>query len=272
MTRIKEESMNYISKNGNSHILIHSDVLYGYKIKFENQTQFLTQHLIELKETCQTLDILMPTFNYDFCKGKPFDINKDESQVGALSEYLRKNKSSWRSSTPVFNFSGTGINPLPIIGSKVDPFDDSSMFGFLHKNKGLLMHYGSGLHTTTLIHYTERISGKLIYRYDKIFKGQVIGLNDSNHNVELRYHVRPKDCIIDYDWLKIETELLNSKIIDKYKEGRTQIIIMRIDKVVDFWLEKLNMDSFYFLKEKTCQWVKCKYNDLKRPFLITDFE
>lgn len=272
MTQIKNELMKYISENGNSHILIHSDVLFGFKIKFENQAQFLELHCNELQETCQSLDIMMPSFNYDFCKGKPYDVKNDVSQVGVLSEYFRNSKSFWRSSTPVFNFSGTGTNPFPNIVSEIDPFDDTSIFGFLNKNNGLLMHYGSCFHTTTLIHYVERISDKLLYRYNKIFNGQIIDLNSRKHDAKLIYHVRPKDFSLDYDWMKIENDLLKLRLIYKYKEGRTQIILTRIDKVVAFWLEKLNIDPFYFLDLKTSLWVKNKYNELNRPFLITDFE
>ena len=272
MTPIKNEVMNYISENGNSHILIHSDVLFGFKIKFENQAQFLTQHCNELQEICQSLNILMPSFNYDFFKGKPYDVKNDVSQVGVLSEYFRNSKSSWRSPTPVFNFSGTGTNPLPNIVSEIDPFDDNSIFGFLYKNKGLLMHYGSAFNTTTLIHYVERISGILLYRYNKIFNGQIIDLKSQKHDAKLIYHVRPKDFSLDYDWLKIENDLLNLQLISKYKEGRTQIVLARIDKVVAFWLEKLNIDPFYFLDMETSLWVKTKHNELNRPFIITDFE
>jgi len=270
MTKIKNELKEYISKNGNSHILIHSDILFGFKIKFENQSQFIAQHYNELHETCQSLDILMPSFNYDFCKGKPYNVKNDESQVGSLSEYFRQNISSWRSSTPVFNFSGTGINPSPNLVKDIDPFDDNSLFGFLNKKKGLLMHYGSGFHSTTLIHYVERISHKLIYRYNKEFSGII---NDGkNHEANLIYHVRPKDFALDYDWTKLESDLLNEKLLNKFKEGRTQILIAKIDDIVNFWLGKIADDPFYLLDANTKLWVMKKYRELNRRFLITDFE
>ncbi len=272
MTQIKNELKKYISENGNTHILIHSDVLFGLKINFDNQGQFLEQHLNELQDICQPLDIIMPSFNYDFCKGQTFDMNKDVSQVGTLSEYFRTNKSVWRSSTPVFNFSGTGTSLTTNELTEIDPFDNTSIFGYLHKNKDLLMHYGSGFHTTTLIHFVERISGKLIYRYDKIFDGQVLDFEGQRHHTKLKYHVRPLQLPLEYDWAKLENDLHSHNLISKYKEGRTQIILARIDNIVDFWLEKLNADPFYLLNPDTRLWVKSKYEELGRPFIITDFE
>ncbi len=269
---VKEELRKYISKNGNSHILIHSDILFGFKIMFENQEVFFQEHMSELMKVCQPLKIIMPSFNYDFCRGIPYNMRKTESQVGTLSEYFRKNISTWRSSTPVFNFSGMGDNPITDNYSMIDPFDENSIFGFLHKSRGLLMHYGSGFHTTTLIHYVERISYQLIYRYDKNFKSQVIDTDNVKHDCELVYHVRPMGYNLGYDWKKIEIDLIENNIIKKYKEKRTQIIIGRIDKIVDYWLDCLKKNPFYFLNDDTREWVESKFNKLNRPFKLTDYE
>ncbi|MEO0075382.1 MAG: AAC(3) family N-acetyltransferase [candidate division WOR-3 bacterium] len=269
---VKENLKRYISENGNDHILIHSDILFGFKIPFVNHDFFLKEHYKELKAVCQPLKIIMPSFNYDFCKGSIYNMKESESQVGSLSEYFRKNMATWRTSTPVFNFSGIGENPILIKYGKIDPFDKSSIFGFLHKNKGILMHYGSGFHTSTLIHYVERISNRLIYRYDKLFKGQVIDVNGVTHECELIYHVRPKGYALDYDWGRIEEDLIENELIEKYKQKRTQILIGRIDKIVDFWLSRLNDNPFYFLHKDTRNWVEAKYNELNRPFELTDFE
>lgn len=272
MLQIKKDIEKFISLNGGSHVLIHSDVLFGFKVKFENQEQFLNEHCLELINICAPLDVIMPTFNYDFCQGKSYNVEKDESQVGTLSEYFRKNFSTWRTSTPVFNFSGTGSPPITNEGNTIDPFDHSSLFSFLDKNKGILIHYGSGFHTTTLIHYLERISNQLIYRYNKVFSGEVIDLTKQRKNIKLVYHVRPMGVLLEYDWEKLEQDLINENILLKFKKGRTQIMIARIDKIINFWLSKIKSDSFYLINSNTRTIIEQKYKELKRPFLITDFE
>ena len=269
---IKDEVSRYISENGNSHILIHSDILFGFKIKFEGQQKFLEEHYQELEQVCQPLDLVMPSFNYNFCQGTPYNMKTSESQVGALSEYFRTSKADWRTSTPVFHFSGVGDNPLPDHYGKIDPFDENSMFGFLHQKKGLMMHYGSGFNTSTLIHYVERISQKLIYRYDKIFSGQVIDLKNISHKSDLIFHVRPMGYNLGYDWNKIENDLIHNNVIAKYKEKRTQIYLGRLDRIVDSWLSRLEMDPFYFLDVKTREWVEKRYMQLNRKFELNDFE
>jgi len=77
---------------------------------------------------------------------------------------------------------------------------------------------------------------------------------------------------LDYDWIKIEEDLIENRLIEKYKEKRTQILIGRIDKIVDFWLECLYDNPFYFLDKHTRNWVEAKFNELNRPFKLTDFE
>lgn len=271
MLQLKKQIKEYINANKATHILIHSDVLFGLKTKFESQSQFLDQHISELFDICDPMDIIMPTFNYDFCKGKPYNLKTDPSQVGTLSEHFRLNYSKWRTSTPVFNFTGTGNNVISITNN-IDPFDEESVFGFLSKNNALLMHYGSGFNSTTLIHYVERISGKLVYRFDKHFSGKIINNDNQEFSCKLNYHVRPLNFKMDYNWQKLEHDLINSNIIKKFKEGRTQIIVGNITNIVDFWLDKLNYDRFYLLEEETRRWVEEKYMELGRPFLQTDFE
>ncbi len=269
---IKEELKKYIAEYGNSHILIHSDILFGFKLKFENKKQFLQQHIEELMEICSPLDIIMPSFNYDFCKGVPYDIKNTPSQVGTLSEYFRKNIATWRSSTPVFNFSGTGECPIPDNYGTIDPFGKNTIFEFLHKNKGLLLHYGSGFDRGTMLHYGERISNQLIYRYDKQFSGQVIDTNNVIHDCNLIYHVKPKGYNSNYDYTDFKEKLKKENIFKEYKEKRTQIMIGRIDKITEQILICLQKDPFYFLDNDTRKWVEAKYKEINRPFELSDFE
>lgn len=268
---IYNEIKKVLVKSNSNHILIHSDILFGFKLPFENHDQFLESHFVYLESLCKDLEIWMPTFNYDFLKSQSYNVKHNPSQVGNLSEYFRKYKSNWRTAIPVFSFSGTGEKPILPYRSEIDPFDQKSLFAELQAKDALFMHYGSKFHSTTLIHYVERISGKLLYRYDKVFRGEVI--EDNNKNlVALKYHVRPLGYYLDYDWVRLEQELINERILLKYREGRTNISICRVRELVDFWLEKINKNPLYLLNKETTNWVKLKLKNSFVPFLITDFE
>ena len=270
---IKQDIIDFLSENNSRKILIHSDVLFGFKITYnKDKNIFLNNHLEKINSVIVGKDLFFPTFNYDFCGGKDFSLLNSKSQVGVLSEYFRQNKAVWRTVNPIFSFSGTGEKPNLNKSNILDPFGYESVFHYLYENGGAMMHYGASFNSSTILHYVERISGKLTYRYDKTFSGNVILENGLIENVKLNYHVRPLNMYQDYDWPKLESELIKANILHIFKEGRTRILICSIRRLVDFWLEKMNADSLYLLDEETKKWVEPMLDKLGRPFLISDFE
>lgn len=83
--------------------LLHSDVrrilLKNREIKLEGILQSL---LLTLKDSGT---LLLPLFNFDFTKGKIFNINTTPSQMGVLSEFSRKQEGFMRSKHPVYSFA-----------------------------------------------------------------------------------------------------------------------------------------------------------------------
>ncbi len=265
--------MNYSSffKNFNfEYTLVNSDINYGFKIPFEKST-FLKNHLKKLKELTKDSKLFFPSFNYSFLKNKIYNVNDDKSEVGLLSEFFRLKSSSWRSKVPVYSFTGE-IKIDICENSIIDPFDEKSFFNFLNSNNSCMIHYGSNFGTTTLIHYVERISNFLNYRYDKIFKGIVIKEDGLINKVSLKYHVRPLKHNFDYDWKKLEKDLIDENILKIFKQGKTRIIYFSIKDLVNYWIYKLNDDNFYFLNDLTKKWVLPKLDKLGRKFEIKDFE
>jgi aminoglycoside N3'-acetyltransferase len=250
--------------------LVNSDINYGFKIPFEKKT-FLINHLKKLKDLTNDSKLFFPSFNYSFFKNKTYKVNDDKSEVGILSEFFRVKSSSWRSKVPVYSFSGE-INLDMSEDSIIDPFDQKSFFNFLNSSNSCMIHYGSSFGTTTLIHYVERISNSLNYRYDKIFNGIVINENGLINEVSLKYHVRPYGSNLDYDWTKLEKDLIEENILKVFKQGKTKVMFFSVKELVCYWLQKLNEDSLYFLNQESKKWVLPKLEELGRKFIINDFE
>ena len=61
-----------------------------------------------------------------------------------------------------------------------------------------------------------------------------------------------------------------------YHEVKTQdldyFIFFNVKNVVDFWINKLNKDPYYFLNEESRKLVIPKINKLGRGFELNDFE
>ncbi len=267
---MKTEIKKLLNNNQIERILIHSDLMHGFKLQFNNRLDYLNLHILELNSLDR--ELWMPTFNYEFCGGADYSVVNSKSQVGVLSEYFRKNNADWRTKTPIFSISGNGKEPKLSENNNIDPFGKDSSFDYLYKNNGALMQYGASFNSSTILHYVERISGNLVYRYDKIFTGNVITKDNLIEKKIVNYHVIPLNRYFEYDWNKLENELIENNILCKFEKDNTCILICNIKKLVDFWLDKLNYNYLYLLNGKTKEWVEPMLDKLGRPFLINDFE
>jgi aminoglycoside 3-N-acetyltransferase len=215
----------------------------------------------------------MPSFNYDYPATQEFNVYDTPSQVGVLTEYFRTQIAIWRSPVPIFSFTGDDLEPKLKIDTMIDPFGQNSLFQQMTEDNTLIMYYGiNGIHPSTIVHYCERVSGKLCYRYDKIFSGKVISL-DKIYDVKLYLQVRPRSAkTLDYDWIRLEKDLMQAGLLLAISDFRFEIRLMKAADLAHFWIEKIQEDPLYLLDTNTRVWVESKLDELGRPFLLTDFE
>lgn len=270
---IREQIQRKLIELGGDTILIHSDIRQGFEIPFINRTTFLNAHIEEIQLLRTNMSIWMPSFNYHFLlKGKSYQVNNCPSQVGVLSEYFRRNAAEWRTPIPVFSFAGMGEQPMLDISGIIDPFGWHSAWNFLYEKDALLMFYGASFNSSTILHYIERVSNCLCYRYDKLFYGKIGKSNGEEIDATLLYHVRPLGTRLVYDVNKIEDDLKKNDVLFLFQESRSVILLCRVRDLVKFCLGMLKQDPLYFLDIDTKLWVEPLLNRLGRPFIITDFE
>ena len=83
-----------ININNGDKILITSSML-PVLLNFKNKKSFLTPNIILnsiIKKIGKNGTLLIPCFNWDFCKGKTFNYFKTRSQVGSLGDLALKKK------------------------------------------------------------------------------------------------------------------------------------------------------------------------------------
>ena len=255
--------------------LVHSD---AFRTRFLVQgvggrKQILEKHIKNLEFLAGQRPLWLPTFNYDFCMSGTYDVLEHQSQVGPISEYFRKEISVWRSECPVFNFAGNDqSNTDDNSGlAVIDPFGRQSQFAKLIELGGSIVWYGAPISATTLIHYAEHILGGPLYRYDKSFFGNVVSGDHIVQNVELVYHVRPRNMDLDYDWQKIESNLSSLGLIHTLNDS-VGCYWASTNDLIECWIESLKKDPLYFLSENTRKWVEPLLSKLGRRFEINDFE
>lgn len=254
-------------------LIIHTDVTKGFKTRdIINKNDFLEFHFQKIRFLSGNAQLFFPAFNYDFCDNGIFDLSRDKIQVGILNEYLRITKFKYRLKIPVFSFISE--MPFEIRTNKekaIDPFDMNSFFGYAYKNNFGILHYGSTIASSTLIHFAERISNRLLYRYDKIFNGEIIE-NNLKSSISINYHVRPLDLNLTYDWYRIKNDLINKNLYHEHNQGRLLISIFPVKQTVDFWIDNLSINPFYFLDDLSKSRVIKLINVNNPKLTINQFE
>lgn len=255
-------------------VLAHCDARRTHRLvrHLGTRAEMLGGHVAILRTLGRSRPTWVPTFNYDFCSSGTYDTRRSESQVGPITETFRVAAADWRSSVPVFNFAGTGTM---FAGGRpraelVDPFGADSGFGALATSDGVVLWYGTPISSTTLIHYVERCSGGPLYRYDKLFEG-VVHAEDDSFPTTLRYHVRPWGRQLDYDWSRLERDLIDEGI-HRRLEGAPAIAWASVRSLCEYWVNRLSGDPLYLLDGASRSWVEPELQRLGRRFVITDFE
>lgn len=117
--------------------------------------------------------VVVPTFNFGFCRGETFDRQHTPSQgMGAFSEYVRQRDDSLRSPHPMQSIAAVGPAARPLVERDTPGAydDDSSFDALLDRNAHVLM-LGCGINAVSLVHWAEQRVG-VPYRFWKEFSGR----------------------------------------------------------------------------------------------------
>ena len=254
-------------------VLVHSNVLTTSRFVEPSRSRrtLLEHHVERVMSIAAGRPCWFPAFNYDFLGSGVYDVARDRSQVGALSEHVRKN-SSWRSRMPVFNVCGTGSAAAPSANptGEVDPVGSSSAFDDLIRQDGSVLWYGAPFRTATIIHHAETLAGGPAYRYDKLFPGCVVDEGVSS-NVVLRYHVRPLGRTLDYDWGQLAASAFADGAL-RSLDAHGVILVANARQLAESWVERLERNPMDLLDNASRRWVGPELERLGRRFQIGDFE
>ncbi|MEP7146714.1 MAG: AAC(3) family N-acetyltransferase [bacterium] len=165
-------------------VMVHSS-LSGFLKKYKSRGMDLTPEDVLNSFIASVGDkgtLIFPTFNFDFAKGKVFDIRNTKSETGALSEAARNRRDSVRTGHPMFSFA--------VIGFHIDKFRDLYNYNAFGKESPfakLLELDGKiavldvpGEICMTFHHYVEEMENAP-NRFHKTFKGRYID-HDGNEN------------------------------------------------------------------------------------------
>lgn len=255
----------------NAPVVVHSDLFQiGATCPPKNRLQIGSDYEEALNAALNDRPLVIPTFNYDFCKNGIYNISTDPCQVGALGDYFRQKYPHCRTHTPIFNFVIPNFSSFAKSTPK-NVFGINSIFQQLHKANAIVMFLGADFPANTFIHYIEECQN-IGYRYLKTFTGKMIGSSGSIP-VVVEYRVRPLvPELIVYDWPKIKKEALQNNILKQSRVGHGHLLSYQTSDLFNDWSQKLSKDPFYLLTPASKENIQKLAQIKGYPFTFEMFE
>tara|TARA_B110001452_G_scaffold169583_1_gene141833 strand:- start:827 stop:1612 length:786 start_codon:yes stop_codon:yes gene_type:complete len=204
-----------------------------------------------LKTIGDTGTIAVPTFNFDFCKGMPFDKQHTPGVgMGAFSEFIRLKLGSKRSRHTFHSISCWGSNAHEICeGEGKSEFSPGSSLDILLQKNAKIVFLGVDF-VETFVHLAEERVG-VPYRFWKSFSGTYIDMGEETHRVESFYardlDLKPEP---DLDVPRIGKELHRDGIIRYTGVGQGKIGCCNANELVSYISEKLKENPTQYLHEE----------------------
>lgn len=189
--------------------------------------------------------LIMPTFNFDFNKGVPWDVRKTRSKMGALTEIVRMDKRAKRVFHPFYSFAilGKHAEMLGALRYK-SAYERNSVFGKLRDLDGKIMVIGLSYNNSmTFFHHIEQMEG-VDYRFLKQFTGEVTDENGNTYTDTFEMLVRDIDkgvlTMVDPMGALMEEH----GVIQSAKIGEADVKLMKANEVYEFTAREMKRDPF----------------------------
>ena len=171
--------------------------------------------------------LIMPTFNYDFLKGVPWDIRTTPSQMGILTELVRLDPRAKRMYHPIYSMAAIGKLADEIASFRSqDCFGETTIFKkFRDWDVSILILGLPYSKSITFLHHCEQSAG-VDYRYLKEFSGQAIDAQGKSHQETCTMFVRDveKGVVLDFEPIGA---LIDSQVVSRRNIGQADVRLMK---------------------------------------------
>lgn len=196
--------------------------------------------------------LIMPTFNFDFTKGKPWDVRTTPSQMGVLTELVRTDPRAKRVFHPIYSFAVIGKYADYLGGLRYkSSYERNSIFGKLRDLDGKIMVIGlSYTNSMTFFHHIEQMEG-VDYRFLKQFTGQVTDENGNTYPDTFEMLVRDIDRGVVTEVNPMGALMEQAGIVKIRKIGEADVKLMKANEVYEFTAREMKRDPhlLYYIKK-----------------------
>lgn len=196
--------------------------------------------------------LIMPTFNFDFNKGVPWDVRATPSKMGILTEFVRKDPRAKRVFHPFYSFAILGKH-AGMLGSLryKSAYERNSVFGKLRDLDGKIMVIGlSYTDSMTFFHHVEQMEG-VDYRFLKQFTGEVTDENGNTYTDTFEMLVRDIDKGVRTMVDPMGRLMEEAGVIQSAKIGEADVRLMKANEVYEFTAREMKRDPFllYYIEK-----------------------
>ena len=189
--------------------------------------------------------LLMPTFNFDFCKGADWDVRETPSQMGFMTNLVRTDPRAKRVFHPIYSFA--------VIGKYAEDFGNLrykssyakiSAFGKLRELDGKIMVVGLSYNDSmTFFHHIEEMEG-VDYRYLKDFTGQITDWDGNTTEDTCQMLVRDIDMGVHTMVDPMGKLMEEAGVIQSRQIGEADVKLMKANEVYEFTVREMKRDPF----------------------------
>jgi len=197
--------------------------------------------------------LIMPTFNFDFNKGVPWDVRTTPSKMGVLTELVRKDPRAKRVFHPFYSFAilGKHAESLGSLRYK-SSYERNSVFGKLRDLDGKIMVIGlSYTNSMTFFHHIEQMEG-VDYRFLKQFTGEVTDEDGKTYTDTFEMLVRDMDKGVITEVNPMGELMEQTGVITSTKIGEAEVKLMKANEVYEFTAREMKRDPhlLYYIEQK----------------------
>lgn len=196
--------------------------------------------------------LIMPTFNFDFNKGVPWDVRSTPSKMGILTELVRTDLRAKRVFHPFYSFAILGKH-AEMLGSLryKSAYERDSVFGKLRDLDGKIMVIGLSYNDSmTFFHHIEQMEG-VDYRFLKQFTGEVTDENGNTYTDTFEMLVRDIDKGVKTMVDPMGALMEKADVIKSAKIGEADVKLMKANEVYKFTAREMKRDPqlLYYIKK-----------------------
>jgi len=162
--------------------------------------------------------IVIPTFNWDFCKGKAFDYFMTPCKTGSVGKIALKRSDFKRTKHPIYSFAvwGKGQDELCAMNNK-SSFGIDSPFTYIteHYFKNLLIDKDCQ-HSFVYVHYVEEQVG-ISYRYLKDFTADYTDEFGETKQATYSMNVRDLELDVFITIYPLEEDFIKAGVSKRYR-------------------------------------------------------